>query len=193
MLVVEEKAALRARALAHRDGLDAVYREEASRRIADRILAMTGRFRDGPVSVFWPIRSEVETRPLMERLAAAGKELALPVVRKPRLIFHAWKPGEPLRTTGFGLSQPLAVAPEVVPATMLVPLAAFDRWCNRIGYGAAYYDSTIAALSERTPPLTIGLGFSTQRVERVPIEEHDRPLDIVVTEDHVFVRGEDRP
>jgi 5-formyltetrahydrofolate cyclo-ligase len=189
MSVAERKAALRAQALARRDGLDPAYRAVASRRIADRLLAMAEGFPPGPVSVFWPIRSEIDTRPLMQSLCELGRRVALPVVAKPALVFRPWHPGEALQPAGFGLSEPLERAGEIDPATMLIPLAAFDRGCNRIGYGAGYYDRTIARLSRSFVPLKIGLAFAAQQVENVPVESHDAVLDFVVTEDDVFGGG----
>lgn len=189
MSLADEKAAIRAQALSRRDGLDAGFRGTASRTIAARILALADTISPGPVSVFWPIRSEIDTVPLMHDLAARGIAIVLPVVCKPGLIFRAWRPGEPLRKAGFGLSEPPDDAPEVDPVTMLVPLAAFDRACNRIGYGAGYYDRTIARLAEARAPRTVGLAFSVQEVERIPVEAHDRVLDAVVTEDRVIRSG----
>jgi 5-formyltetrahydrofolate cyclo-ligase len=186
----DDKAALRADALARRDALDPAFREAASRRIAQRVLAMPALAE--PVSVFWPIRSEVDTRPLIAALAARGLRLALPVVVRPSLHFRAYAPGEPLAVGRFGLSEPLVGAERLAPKTMLVPLAAFDRAGNRIGYGAGFYDRAIAELAETSTPLTIGLAFATQEVPEVRAEAHDRCLDSVVTEDRVFTCAADR-
>lgn len=180
----DHKAALRAEALARRDALDPAFRQDASRRIAERVLALPTVAE--PVSLFWPIRSEVDTRPLIVALAARGLRLALPVVVRPSLRFHAFAPGDPLRLGRFGLSEPLESAQRLAPKTMLVPLAAFDRACNRIGYGAGFYDRAIAELAETSAPVTIGLAFETQEVTQVVVEAHDRRLDSVVTEDRVF-------
>ena len=88
-----------------------------------------------------------------------------------------------MRQTGFGLSQPPPEAPIVTPDIMLVPLAAFDRNCGRIGYGKGYYDGAIAGQIERgNRPRTLGLAFACQEVEAVPLEAHDQRLDGVLTE-----------
>jgi 5-formyltetrahydrofolate cyclo-ligase len=70
----------------------------------------------------------------------------------------------------------------VDPDALIVPLAAFDRTGQRIGYGRGYYDGAIARLSRDRPLFTVGIGFAVQEVERVPAEPHDRPLDCVITE-----------
>ena len=73
-------------------------------------------------------------------------------------------------------------APEVFPKALLVPLVAFDRRGGRIGYGKGHFDRAIAALEEQHPVLTIGLAYAVQEIDEVPVEPHDRPLDIIITE-----------
>jgi 5-formyltetrahydrofolate cyclo-ligase len=80
------------------------------------------------------------------------------------------------------LREPAADVPEVLPDILLVPLAAFDRAGQRIGYGAGYYDMTIARLRARKPVIAIGVAFAIQEVPRVPADERDARLDLVLTE-----------
>ena len=182
------KAALRSAALARRDGLPADVRGQASVAVADRVLAILAARRPaGPVAGFWPIRSEIDPRPTLERLANLDIRLCLPTVSADGLQFRLWRPGDPLRAAGFGLSEPLPEAATCTPDVMLVPLAAFDRRGHRIGYGAGHYDRAIARLR---PPLTLGLAFSVQEVETVPDEPHDRALDWVVTEREAFATAQ---
>ncbi len=65
-----------------------------------------------------------------------------------------------------------------------MPLLAFDRAGRRLGYGAGYYDRTLAALPGRR---AIGCGFAAQEVPTVPVEAHDRRLDAIATEDGVIL------
>ncbi|MBV9054939.1 MAG: 5-formyltetrahydrofolate cyclo-ligase, partial [Hyphomicrobiales bacterium] len=91
--------------------------------------------------------------------------------------------GDRLRQVGFGLSQPFAEAALADPDIMLVPLAAFDRDCGRIGYGKGYYDGAIWRQKEKgKPPRTLGLAFACQEVEKVPLEPHDQRLEAILTE-----------
>jgi 5-formyltetrahydrofolate cyclo-ligase len=66
---------------------------------------------------------------------------------------------------------------------LLVPFLAFDEEGYRIGYGAGYYDMTLAALRSRATVLAVGVGYSAQRVQRLPRDGHDQRLDWVVTEE----------
>jgi 5-formyltetrahydrofolate cyclo-ligase len=99
------------------------------------------------------------------------------------LAFRAWAPGDPLERAGFGLSVPGWDAPPALPDFLIVPLLAFDRSCRRLGYGAGYYDRTIAALRARPKPVfALGVGFALQEVPAVPATAGDQRLDAVATE-----------
>lgn len=178
-----DKAALRRSALARRDALTLEERRRQGEALSARVLVLEPDWPSGPVSAFWPIRSEFDPRPVMAELAARGRDLALPRVEKPVLSFRHYRVGDALVSGGFGLSEPGPEVPLLRPRVMLVPLAAFDRRCHRIGYGAGFYDRAIAAFSlTGEPPLTIGVAFSVQEVDAVPDEWHDRVLDAIVTE-----------
>ncbi|RAI44406.1 5-formyltetrahydrofolate cyclo-ligase [Rhodoplanes roseus] len=182
-----DKAALRHAALDLRDELAAEDRAAAAAAIAARPLPVTiaaGTI----VSGYMPIRSEIDPTPLMRRFVEAGAGLALPVVRgrgKP-LAFRAWAPGVSLVTAAFGLLEPSPEAPEVTPDVLLVPLACFDRSGHRIGYGAGHYDTTLATLRAAKSAVAIGLAFAAQEIPRVPANEWDARLDLVLTETEVI-------
>lgn len=176
------KADLRNAALARRDALDLDLRREGSERIADEVMAIGALGEAEIVGAFWPIRSEVDPRPLVHRLFARGQRIALPKVTPAGLVFREWKAGEALVRGGFGLSEPRDDLPPLDPTALIVPLAAFDRRGHRIGYGAGYYDQAIARLARSGPVLTIGVAFSVQEIHEVPAEAHDQPLDHLVTE-----------
>ncbi|ACB27309.1 5-formyltetrahydrofolate cyclo-ligase [Methylobacterium sp. PvP062] len=180
------KAELRAAALAARDALDPAARQAASTAIGDALLALPELARARLVGAFWPIRSEVDPRPAAEGLRARGQAVALPHVTPDGLVFREWRAGDALVAGRFGLSEPDPSLPPVEPDALIVPLAAFDRTGQRIGYGRGYYDGAIARLSRTRPVLTVGIGFAAQEVGRVPAEPHDRPLQFVITEDGVI-------
>ena len=183
-----QKAAIRAQALARRDALDLDLRRNASQAMAETGRAALGEVAGKSISGFWPIRSELDPRPLMRGLAAAGATLALPSIEDARLVFRRFAFGDRLRRAGFGLSEPQFDAPLVRPDIMLVPLAAFDRRGGRIGYGKGYYDGAIGRLlAEGRRPRTLGLAFSCQEVPAVPMLAHDRRLDAVLTESELIV------
>jgi 5-formyltetrahydrofolate cyclo-ligase len=182
----ELKDQLRLEGFARRDGLDRAFRKEAARRIAERALACPHLTDVTPVGAYWPIRSEVDPRPLMEALLARGQDVALSQILHPHLSFRLWRPGDVLVKGGFGVREPGPDAPEVFPQALLVPLVAFDRRGGRIGYGKGHFDRAIAALERQHPILTVGLAYAVQEIEQVPIEPHDRLLDVVITESELI-------
>ena len=179
----EQKAVLRAEALAKRDALPPDLRAGAAETLARRAFPVT--VRPGTVvSSYMPIRSELSPLALLRRLAESGASLALPkvVARGRPLVMRAWTWGGPLVRGQWGIREPAPDAPEVEPDILLVPLAAFDRHGYRIGYGAGYYDMTIAALRAKKPVVAIGIGFAAQEIAAVPAMPYDEPLDFVLTE-----------
>jgi 5-formyltetrahydrofolate cyclo-ligase len=181
------KAELRRAALARRDALPVAERQQAAATIAARafpVAITTGTI----VAGFMPMKSEINPLPLMRKLAAAGARLALPVVagRGKPLIMRAWDFGEPLASGVWGIREPQAAAPEVAPDIVIVPLLAFDRAGHRIGYGAGYYDLTIAASRARQAVVAVGLAFAAQEIAEVTASPHDAPLDLVLTEREVI-------
>jgi 5-formyltetrahydrofolate cyclo-ligase len=181
------KAALRRDALARRDAIPAAERAAAAQAIAARPFPIDMPA-DALVSGFSAMKSEINPVPLMRRLADAGARLALPVVagRGKPLIMRAWAFGEPLDSGVWGIREPQRSAPEVDPDILLVPLAAFDRDGNRIGYGAGYYDMTINRLRGLKPTLAIGLAFAAQEIPAVPFTPRDAKLDLVLTEREII-------
>jgi 5-formyltetrahydrofolate cyclo-ligase len=182
----ELKDLLRSEGFSRRDALDKAFREDAARRIAGRALDFPELNDVTPVGGYWPIRSEVDSRPLMEALLERGQDVALSQILHPHLSWRLWQPGDVLIKGGFGVREPGPDAPEVFPSALLVPLVAFDRGGGRVGYGKGHFDRAIAALEAKHPVLTIGLAYAVQEIDRVPVEPHDRMLDVIITESELI-------
>jgi 5-formyltetrahydrofolate cyclo-ligase len=174
------KAALREAALKRRDALEIDDRLIWDEAITERVLALPvfGEG-SGPVSAYWPMRSEADPRPILEVLHAQGIPLCLPAIVEKRMLFRRWAPYEPIVPGGFGTLVPDPAQPLVVPTILIVPLAAFDRRGYRIGYGKGHYDAKLAELG---PVVSIGIAYAAQEIDAVPDEPHDRRLDWIVTE-----------
>ena len=179
----DSKAELRRRALAARDALTEQARRDAAQAIARRAFPVDVRL-GMIVSGFMPIGSEIDPLPLMRNLAHAGARLALPVVagRGKPLIMRAWAVGEPLIEAIWNIKVPGPHARVVEPDILIVPFAAFDRAGHRIGYGAGYYDRTIAGLRAKKAIVAIGFGLAVQEIPQVPATEFDQRLDYILTE-----------
>lgn len=177
------KKNIREAKLKERDSTTFIWRENASLQIASHLKFFLF---SAPIAGYWPIGSEVDPRPLMKELAAAGLDLCLPMTHKTDLSYHAFAFGDELHPAGFGTFAPKINTPKVRPLTLLVPLVAFDKTGARIGWGKGFYDRSIVDLkSDGQPLITIGIAYSFQQVDHVPVEPHDIGLDYVLTEKEV--------
>lgn len=177
------KKELRGQALARRDALPVTWRIEASLQMAE--IAATIAVQPGTVvSGFWPMRSEVDSRPLMFALRDKGARLCLPaILDKTTIVFRELVRGAELIEMSFGTAGPAEDAEVLDPQLMLIPLAAFDARGHRIGYGAGYYDRAIARLHDKgMKPRMIGVAFDCQEVPLVPDEPHDVIIPEILSE-----------
>ncbi len=181
----KEKAIVRELGLRRRDALSIAARAAASAAINDRILSVLGDRPTVSAAGYLPIRSEVDPRPAMEALAARGIAVAVPAIVNADLVFRRLDGTEGMERQGLGTYAPGGGAEQLHPDLLIVPLAAFDLACGRCGYGKGFYDRAIARLAEGGRLLTIGVAFDAQRVDHVPMEAHDRTLDMIVTESAV--------
>jgi len=177
------KRELRRQALARRDALDINWRIEQSLAMAGAADVL-GIEPGSIVSAFWPMRSEVDVRPLMAMLQERGARLCLPaIVDATTIVFRELVRGAPLVEMGFGTAGPGPEAAVLDPTVMLVPLAAFDARGHRIGYGGGFYDRAIEKLHGRgLAPRLIGVAWDCQHVAEVPSEDHDIQLGELLTE-----------
>lgn len=185
MTLEAQKKLARSEALKQRASLAVGLASQAPALLAEQIvqLAHTGKLA-GPVAGYWPIGSEIDIRVALHGLHGMGFGLLLPVVvhKSWPLEFRRWRPDQPLQDDDEGVPAPDEDAVADTPATVFVPLVAIDRDGYRLGYGSGYYDRTLAALRGAGPVTAIGVAFGGQLVDRLPREDHDQPLNALVTE-----------
>lgn len=177
------KQDLRRRAAAGRRDAAAAAGERPAELLAGRGCEALAGLPAGAVSGFWPIRDEVDVRPLMAALRGFGWTVLLPVVTGPDspLVFRVWAPGDALAAARFGVMEP-AGGETLDPDVVLVPLLAFDRKGHRLGYGKGHYDRTLAELRGRRKVFAVGVAYAGQEVPVVPADRFDQKLDAVLTE-----------
>jgi 5-formyltetrahydrofolate cyclo-ligase len=171
---------VRARALAAR----AAWEPAVGAAAGEYVLRETPPPAGAVVSGFWPIGREIDIRPLLLALHQRGHPIVLPQTPKRGnpLVFRLWRPGDALVAEPFGTMRP--TGEERAPDFLLVPLLAFDRRGHRIGYGAGYYDRTLATLPGR---YRLGIAYAAQELDEVPAGPYDARLDAVATERGVIL------
>jgi 5-formyltetrahydrofolate cyclo-ligase len=139
------------------------------------------------VAFCWPIRNEYDARHLARTLRDQGAVTALPVViaAKQPLAFREWHPGVELAKGAMDIPYP-AASREVVPEAALVPMNGWDAGGYRLGYGAGFFDRTLASLPKK--PVTIGISYEMARLDTIHPQPWDIPMDYVVTERGVYRR-----
>jgi 5-formyltetrahydrofolate cyclo-ligase len=135
----------------------------------------------------WPIKGEYDARHLARTLRERGALTALPVVVAPRmpLAFREWHPGIELATGPMDIPYPKDSA-EVIPDAVLLPMNGWDSQGYRLGYGAGFFDRTLASLTKR--PVVIGVTYEMARLDTIHPQPWDIPVDFVVTERGVYRR-----
>lgn len=178
-----KRGALRAKLLAAR--LDLPDREARSRLLCDRLLRWLRTMPLQRLAFYWPVRGEPDITAAVTTWLAetAGRSAALPVVAGQLLQFAPWQPGMPMKSGAFGIQTP-DTAERVKPQLLVIPCVGIDEQRYRIGYGAGYYDRTLAAFPVR--PSTVGIAFDCGRVKTIEPQPHDVPLDLGMTESGVL-------
>ena len=161
-----------------------------SRSVQTRAIALDCYRHAAAVLLYAAVDNEVATTLILEHALAAGRRVFYPVadVATGRLDFRAVAALADLRPGHFGIPEPLTGRPiepgQLRGAVVFVPLIAFGAGGERLGMGGGYYDRFLASTG---PEVTaVGLGYSFQRLERVPQDPWDRRLDYVLTEHAVF-------
>ena len=183
--IEEAKATLRARAHEQRQQAARAAGDEAAAAAAEHFFEGVALEPGDVVAAYWPIRDELDCRPVLARLMDSGRRVCLPAVMgdgEP-LELRLWEQDAALYPSGFGTLAPIETAPVAVPGLIIVPLLAFDAHGTRLGYGKGHYDRTVTAMARR--PRVVGFAYSGQQLERIPRAPHDVALDAVVTEQGV--------
>ncbi len=146
-------------------------------------------------SLYYPINNEIEPFEFIKYFEDRDITMSMPVmdIKKNTIIFRKWAPKDKLISGPFGILEPSFEKEIVLPQIMIVPLLMFDRELFRLGYGGGFYDKSIIKLKkyfqkEKKFFITIGLAYSEQEIEKVPIEKHDMKLDYIVTEKELLYK-----
>ena len=135
---------------------------------------------------YFPVNYEVDDLKILKEFAKKNYQISLPVIKKNfNMDFYKWSFDDPLKINQYGIPEPNSKK-LIYPDVILVPLVAFDNNLNRLGYGGGYYDRVIKKLSKKKKILKIGLAFSIQQINNVPVTRYDKKLDHIVTDKYIL-------
>ena len=133
------------------------------------------------VGGYYPYNYEVDAIKILEDFEKKDFSISLPKIKKKfQMNFFKWSTKDPLIINKFGIPEPISDK-ILYPSILIVPLVAFDKNLNRIGYGGGFYDRYIKKQKKSKKILTIGLAYPFQRVKKIPIDKYDIRLDFILT------------
>ena len=135
---------------------------------------------------YYPYNHELNIMPILKNFEKKNFLISLPKIKKnSQMDFFYWSTKDPLNINKYGIPEPKSSKVRY-PDILLVPLVAFDKDFNRVGYGGGFYDRYIKKVKKIKKLITIGLAYSFQKVKKIPINENDIQLDFVITEKQKF-------
>jgi 5-formyltetrahydrofolate cyclo-ligase len=135
---------------------------------------------------YYPVNFEVDDLGLLKKFEKNRFNISLPVIKKNfQMNFYRWSFSELLKVNKYGIPEP-ETKNIVYPDILLIPLVAFDKNFNRLGYGGGYYDRLIEKLSKKKKIVKIGLALSVQKIDKVPINIYDQKLDYILTNKYII-------
>ena len=136
------------------------------------------------IAGYYPSNYEVDILNFLKEASKKEFRIVLPVIKSPNLMsFRSWIFEEPLYVNKFGILEPKISGKAIIPDIIMVPLVAFDKQLNRIGYGKGYYDRSLSKISKsKKKTISLGIAYSFQQCKRIPVNKHDFKLDYIFTE-----------
>jgi 5-formyltetrahydrofolate cyclo-ligase len=135
---------------------------------------------------YYPYNYEIDTLDTLKILEKKNYLISLPKIsKKNKMDFYKWSFKDPLTINIYGIPEPISKK-KINPEILLVPLVAYDSELNRLGYGGGFYDRYISSTQHDKKIIKIGLGFSFQKIDKVPINQYDKKLDYIITEKNII-------
>ena len=135
---------------------------------------------------YYPTNYEIDDLEILNYFSKKGSKISLPKIRKNnQMEFYRWYKNDPLLINKYGIPEPENNT-RVYPDILFVPLVAFDKELNRLGYGGGFYDRYIQKISKIKKIVKVGLAFSFQKLKTIPVNKHDKKLDIIITEKEII-------
>lgn len=140
------------------------------------------------VLAYFSFRQEPDLSPLF---TDSKRRWGFSRIEGKSLVWHTWKPGEPLSQGAYGIFEPypdsLTLQPDEVDL-MLVPAVACDVRGYRLGYGGGFYDRLLSSAEWRLKP-TVGIVFEFAYLPQLPVDSWDKPLHSICTENQFQIVG----
>ena len=180
---MQEKVAIRKKALINRKNKYFEVSDQFFKPLIE-ILKKKNKNKITYLSLYYSANYEVNVLKLYDSIKNKKIKTLLPVIkRKNKMNFVEWQHRDLLKINNFGILDPCLNAKSLIPDVMLIPLLAFDSQNNRLGYGKGFYDKYLSKfLRNKKKITTIGIAFSFQKYNKLPVSKLDIKLDYILTE-----------
>ncbi len=171
-----------------------IYKKRKQKYLKDKIinpkkisnLLLRKKIKITTIGGYYPYNYEIDSLNILKYFEKKNYLIALPKISKNnKMNFFQWTFNDPLSINNYGIPEPLPKT-KVYPEVLLIPLLAFDKELNRLGYGGGFYDRYLSNVPNNKKIIKIGLGFSFQKIDKLPTSQHDKKLDYVITEKNIF-------
>ncbi len=140
------------------------------------------------IALYYPSNFELNVLKVLELKYFSHQKILLPVAEKNNLMnFYQWKKNDVLTVNKFGILEPIK-AEAKIPDMIIIPLLAFDKDKYRLGYGKGYYDRYLNKYIKqyKKDTITVGVAFSFQKHNKLPINKNDVKMDFILTEKGIY-------
>ena len=139
------------------------------------------------LALYYPTSYELNILNILEVEFLKKTKFLLPIINdKYSMHFYEWKKKDVLNVNKYGILEPLK-SKAITPNIILVPLLAFDKFKNRLGYGKGFYDKFLKKNDKnKSKVISIGVAFSFQKYHKLPVNNKDVKLDYILTEKGIF-------
>ena len=160
---------------------------DTKKKIFDPLVNLLKKKNFDNLALYYPTSYELNILNILEVEFLKKKKFLLPIIKdKSSMHFYEWKKKDVLYVNKYGILEPLK-SKSIIPNIILVPLLAFDKFKNRLGYGKGFYDKFLKKKDKnKSKIISIGVAFSFQKYHKLPVNEKDVKLDYILTEKGIF-------
>ncbi len=135
---------------------------------------------------YYPCNFEIDDLEILNFLRKKKFKVSIPIIKNNnQMDFFEWSSKNPLKINKYGIVEPM-LSKKCFPEIIFIPLVAFDRQLNRLGYGGGFYDRYLAKNNKEKKIVKIGLAFSFQELKKIPINKFDKKLDFIITDKEII-------
>ena len=144
------------------------------------------KFNNKIIGGYYPYNYEIDILEILKLLEKKNYKISLPKIKKKnQMNFFEWSFDDPLSINKYGIPEPISKK-IIHPDVLIIPLVAFDNELNRLGYGGGYYDRYLAKSFKKKRIIKIGIAYSFQKLNKIPINKYDIRLDYIITEEKFY-------